>query len=59
LAPCDPPPVWTAGITSAKDFAHAIAAFLLLYMWQTTAWLVGILSALGASLMALSAASIF
>ena len=52
-------PVWTAGITSAKDFALAIAAFLLLYMWQTTPWLVVILSAVGASLMALLPASIF
>ena len=52
-------PVWTAGITSAKDFALAIAAFLLLYMWQTTPWLVVILSALGASLLALLPAWIF
>ena len=52
-------PVWTAGITGAKDFALAIAAFLLLYMWQTTPWLVVILSAVGASLMALLPASIF
>jgi chromate transporter len=40
-------PVWTAGITSARDFALAIAAFLLLFMWQTPPWLVVILSALG------------
>jgi chromate transporter len=52
-------PVWTTGITSAKDFALAIAAFLLLYMWQTTPWLVVILSAVGASLLALLPASIF
>jgi chromate transporter len=52
-------PVWTAGITSAKDFALAIAAFLLLYMWQTTPWLVVILSAVGASILALLPASIF
>jgi chromate transporter len=42
-------PVWTAGITSAKDFALAATAFLLLYMWQVTPWLVVILSALGAA----------
>jgi chromate transporter len=52
-------PVWTAGITGAKDFALAIAAFLLLYMWQTTPWLVVILSAVGASLLALLPATIF
>ena len=38
-------PVWTAGITSAKDFALGIIAFLLLFMWQTPPWLVVILSA--------------
>jgi len=52
-------PVWTAGITSAKDFALAAAAFLLLYMWQVTPWLVVILSAVGASLLALLPASVF
>jgi chromate transporter len=52
-------PVWMPGITSAKDFALAIAAFLLLYMWQTTPWLVVILSAGGASLLALLPSSIF
>jgi chromate transporter len=52
-------PVWTAGITNAKDFALAIAAFLLLYMWQMTPWLVVILSAVGASLLAVLPDSIF
>jgi chromate transporter len=52
-------PVWTAGITSAKDFALATAAFLLLYVWQTTPWLVVMLSAVGAALLALLPASIF
>ena len=45
-------PVWTAGITNAKDFALAITAFLLLYMWQVTPWLVVVLSAAGAGLLA-------
>jgi chromate transporter len=45
-------PVWTAGITSAKDFALAIAAFLLLFMWQTPPWLVVILSAAAAGTLA-------
>ncbi len=40
-------PVWTSGITNAYDFALAIAAFLLLFMWQTPPWLVVVLSALG------------
>jgi chromate transporter len=52
-------PVWTAGITSAKDFALAIAAFLLLYMWQVTPWLVVILSAVGATILAQLPGSIF
>jgi chromate transporter len=38
-------PVWTVGITNATDFALAVAAFLLLFMWQTPPWLVVILSA--------------
>jgi chromate transporter len=45
-------PVWTAGITDARDFALAITAFLLLFMWQTPPWLVVILSALGAAALA-------
>jgi chromate transporter len=52
-------PVWTAGITSGKDFALAILAFLLLYMWQVTPWLVVILSAVGASLLAALPAALF
>jgi chromate transporter len=45
-------PVWTAGITGAGDFALAMAAFLLLFMWQTPPWLVVILSAAGGALLA-------
>ena len=40
-------PVWTAGITNARDFALASVAFLLLFVWQTPPWLVVILSAVG------------
>ncbi len=43
-------PIWTVGITSAADFALAIAAFLLLFMWQAPPWLVVILSALAGAL---------
>jgi chromate transporter len=45
-------PVWTSGILGAGDFALAIAAFLLLFMWQTPPWLVVILSALGGTVIA-------
>ena len=45
-------PVWTAGITSAADFALAVVAFLLLFMWQTPPWLVVVLSAAGGALIA-------
>jgi len=45
-------PVWTAGITSAYDFALAVAAFLLLFMWQLPPWLVVVLSALGGAAIA-------
>ncbi|MEA2847009.1 MAG: chromate transporter [Rhodospirillaceae bacterium] len=45
-------PVWTVGITSAEDFALAIAAFLLLFMWQAPPWLVVILSAAAGALIA-------
>jgi len=33
-------PVWTAGIGSAKDFALASSAFLILFMWKVSPWLV-------------------
>jgi chromate transporter len=45
-------PVWTSAITSAKDFTLASIAFLLLFMWQTPPWLVVILCAAGAALLA-------
>lgn len=45
-------PVWTAGITSGGDFVLAMAAFLLLFMWQTPPWLVVILCAAGGGLLA-------
>jgi chromate transporter len=40
-------PVWTAGITTAGDFALGCAAFLLLFMWQVPPWLVVIFCAAG------------
>jgi chromate transporter len=44
--------VWTSGIGNAADFALAVAAFVLLFMWQTPPWLVVILSALAGALLA-------
>jgi chromate transporter len=44
-------PVWTAGIANAADFALAIVAFLLLFMWQTPPWLVVVLSAIAGALL--------
>jgi len=41
------------GITNAADFALAVAAFLLLFMWQTPPWLVVILSAAAGALVSL------
>jgi chromate transporter len=46
-------PVWTVGITDTADFALAVAAFLLLFMWQTPPWLVVILSAAAGALISL------
>ena len=43
-------PVWTSGITSARDFALGMAAFLALHMWKVTPWLVVITCALGSGL---------
>ena len=44
-------PVWTAGIKGAEDFALGIAAFLALYMWNVTPWLVVLLCALAAGIL--------
>jgi len=45
-------PVWTAGIADPYDFALAVIAFLLLFMWKTPPWLVVVLSAIGGGLIA-------
>jgi chromate transporter len=45
-------PVWTSGIANAADFALAIAAFLLLFMWQMPPWLVVIVCAVAGGMMA-------
>lgn len=46
-------PVWTSAITNAGDFVLGAAAFLLLFMWKTPAWLVVIFCALGGEALAL------
>jgi chromate transporter len=45
-------PVWTSGITDTRDFALAVIAFLLLFMWQTPPWLVVIICAVGGGVLA-------
>ena len=46
-------PVWTSAIFGPADFALGILAFLLLVMWKVPPWLVVILGALAASLVAI------
>jgi chromate transporter len=45
-------PVWSTGITGARDVALAAVAFLLLFMWKTPPWLVVILCAAGGGILA-------
>jgi chromate transporter len=45
-------PVWTSAIHGPADFAIGLFAFLLLALWSVPPWLVVILGALGASLVA-------
>lgn len=45
-------PVWTSAIHGGADFGIALFAFLLLALWKVPAWLVVILGALSASLLA-------
>jgi len=40
-------PVWTSAIGSARDFALALCAFLLLSAWRVSPWIVVLLTALG------------
>ena len=42
-------PVWTSAIFSARDFALALVAFLLLACWKTPPWLVVLLGACAAA----------
>jgi chromate transporter len=45
-------PVWTSAIASPRDFALALAAFLLLAVWKTPPWLVVVLCAAGGAMLA-------
>jgi chromate transporter len=45
-------PVWTSAISAPADFAIAIAAFLLLVLWAVPPWLVVILGAVAATIVA-------
>lgn len=45
-------PVWTSGILSPGDFGLALAAFTLLVFWKVPPWLVVILTAAGAWIIA-------
>jgi chromate transporter len=44
-------PVWTAGILNAQDFALAVVAFLLLFLWNAPPWLVVVLCGVGGALL--------
>jgi chromate transporter len=48
-------PVWMAGILTKGDFALALAAFTLLFMWRTPPWLVVVFCAAGGQLLAIAA----
>ena len=45
-------PVWTSAILAPADFAIAIAGFLLLALWRTPPWMVVLLGALAATMIA-------
>ena len=45
-------PVWVTGIGGVGDFALAMMAFLLLFMWRTPPWLVVLLSAIAGAAIA-------
>jgi chromate transporter len=44
-------PVWISGVLDAGDYALALAAFLLLFLWKVPPWAVVILCALGGQLL--------
>jgi chromate transporter len=48
-------PVWTSAILGPGDFGLGLLAFLLLVLWRTPPWLVVIVGAFGATLIAMVA----
>ncbi len=44
-------PVWTAGINNRFDYALGVAAFVLLFVWKTSPWLVVLLCGAAAQLL--------
>lgn len=44
-------PVWTSAVLSPRDFALALAGFLLLTVWKTQPWIVVVLLAAGGTLL--------
>src|SRR5262245_15189879 len=44
-------PVWTSAIKTPADFALALVAFALLALWNTPAWLVVVIAALGGAML--------
>ena len=44
-------PVWTSAIVAPRDFALALAAFLLLAVWKVPPWLVVVLCAAGGAVL--------
>ncbi|WP_370646304.1 chromate efflux transporter [Methylocystis sp. SB2] len=48
-------PVWTSAILGPADFGLGLLAFILLVLWRTPPWLVVILGAFGATLIAMVA----
>ncbi len=45
-------PVWTSAIFAPGDFGLSVVGFLLLVMWRVPPWLVVILGAVGATIIA-------
>src|SRR5215471_19012256 len=45
-------PVWTSSILGPRDFSIALGAFLLLALWKTPPWLVVVLGAVMAAVVA-------
>ena len=47
-------PVWTSAVLTPRDFALAVAGFLLLTVWKLAPWIVVVLLAAAAALASLA-----